>query len=134
MILLDEYLNHWKVNYSHIKVPDDELTPEMLADAQVTVDKVNLFLQRCGLTPRLSSGWRPASVNRAVPGAAVYSNHTKCRAADLADPLGEVDDWALDHLMVLDELGLWLEHPAATKGWCHLQTVPPRSGKRAFYP
>ena len=35
---------------------------------------------------------------------------------------------------VLKDLGLWLEHPAATKGWAHVQTKPPRSGRRVFYP
>lgn len=134
MITLDEYLNHWKVNYSHIEVPPDELTPAMVADAQNTVDKVNQFISSCGRGGRLASGWRPASVNKAVPGAAVYSKHTLCRAADLADPLGELDDWALENPEVLEALGLWQEHPAATKGWCHLQTVPPKSGKRVFYP
>ena len=34
----------------------------------------------------------------------------------------------------LASLGLWMEHPLATKGWCHLQVVSPRSGMRVFYP
>jgi hypothetical protein len=45
-----------------------------------------------------------------------------------------LDDWCLEHPEVLQEIGLWQEHPAATKGWCHLQIVPPRSGKRVFFP
>jgi hypothetical protein len=38
------------------------------------------------------------------------------------------------NLAVLEELQLWLEHPDATPGWCHLQILPPRSGRRVFYP
>ena len=134
MITLEDYLNKWKVNYSHVKVLPDELTSELQGNAQVTVDKVNQLLLTFGEERGLTSGWRPLSVNRAVPGAALYSNHTKCRAADLADPLGDLDEWALDNPLVLEDLGLWLEHPSATKGWCHVQTVPPKSGKRVFYP
>ena len=47
---------------------------------------------------------------------------------------GEIDAWCMDHLDFLAEAGLWLEHPSATKGWCHLQQVPPKSGRRVFYP
>jgi hypothetical protein len=35
---------------------------------------------------------------------------------------------------VLRDLALWLEHPASTKGWAHVQLRPPRSGRRVFYP
>lgn len=82
----------------------------------------------------ISSGWRPAAVNAATPGAAVYSRHMRARAIDLYDPDGELDDWCMDHLPELERIGFWLEHPSATKGWCHLQDEPPRSGKRVFYP
>ncbi len=82
----------------------------------------------------VSSGWRPPQVNKHIANAAPRSNHMKALAVDLYDPEGEIDDWCMDNLSKLEECGIWLEHPSATKGWSHWQCVPPRSGKRVFYP
>ena len=77
-----------------------------------------------------SGGWRmPASMI-----GAPNSAHKSGQAVDVYDPDGDLDDWCLDNLETLEALGLYLEHPAATKGWCHLTTRAPRSGKRVFYP
>jgi hypothetical protein len=111
-----------------------ELTPELRANARETVGRVNRLLKRAGFTRRVTSGWRPAAVNATVPGAAKGSKHISCIAIDLEDRDGTLDAWCMAHLDVLEELGLWLEHPDATPDWCHLQTLPPRSGNRVFQP
>jgi len=84
----------------------------------------------------VSSGWRPASVNAATPNAAPNSKHMTGQAIDLYDPDGDLDEWLLtaDGQKVMADLGLWQEHPSATKSWAHVQSVPPRSGRRTFYP
>jgi hypothetical protein len=123
------------------------LSPDMRLEAARTVDLVNRFLARVPpgavtwhINPRtgniLSSGWRPPDINARTPGAAPRSKHIMCRAADLYDPEGDIDEWCMsaEGLRVLAEIGLWLEQPAATKGWCHVQSVPPGSGNRVFYP
>jgi hypothetical protein len=58
------------------------------------------------------------------------------QACDLFDPEGDIDDWAMSEpgQKVLTDLGLWLEHPSATKGWRHVQSIPPMSKRRVFYP
>jgi hypothetical protein len=56
------------------------------------------------------------------------------KACDLYDPDGVIDDWLYTFLPANPKLGLFMEHPACTKGWAHVQTVPPRSGKVVFYP
>ena len=81
-----------------------------------------------------TSGYRPPAVNAATRGAAVKSKHMKCLAVDIRDDEGALDEWCLAHPGVLEGIGLWQEHPSATKGWCHVQTVPPGSGNRVFYP
>ena len=139
MITLQTYLRGYEQLYP------SEFTPEVFQNATTTIDRVNLLIktmQEDGVVienhPKhgnpVSSGWRPAAVNANVKGAAPRSKHMTAQACDLYDPEGEIDEWCFSHPEVLAAIGLWLEHPSATKGWCHLQVVPPRSGNRFFYP
>jgi hypothetical protein len=141
MIELEHYLMGRREQYGHL------LGHDLLHNAGITVEAANKLLvlaKLAGVTletsPRtgsiVSSGWRPPAVNEATPGAAPRSKHLSCQAVDLYDPDGDLDDWLMtdDGQHVMQDLGLWLEHPAATKTWCHVQTVPPRSGRRVFYP
>jgi hypothetical protein len=111
-----------------------ELTDELRANAALTVQRANLLLARAGLKRVVNSGWRPAAVNATVRNASKRSKHMLCLAIDLGDDDDALDAWCMAHLKVLEEIGLWLEHPSATPRWCHVQTVPPRSGKRVFHP
>lgn len=107
-------------------------------------NKVLILAHSAGVTldksPRtgtvVSSGWRPASINANTAGAAPNSKHMTGQAIDLYDPDGDLDEWLMtvDGQKVLHDVGVWMEHPAATKGWSHLQSIPPRSGRRVFYP
>ena len=123
----------------------DELSSTMREAAGMTVQRVNALLLALDadqipqeINPKtgtiISSGWRPQSINNATPGAAIRSKHLYCLACDLFDPDGMIDNWCMEHQNKLAEIGLWLEHPSATKGWCHVQVVAPRSGSRVFYP
>jgi hypothetical protein len=80
----------------------------------------------------VSSGWRPAQVNANTPGASPKSKHMTGHAVDIYDPDGDIDEVITDEL--LEKFGLYREHPSATKGWCHLQDIPPKSKRRTFYP
>jgi len=82
----------------------------------------------------VSSGWRPAAVNASTPGAAKNSKHMIGQAVDLFGPDNKLATFAFNNQDLLKEHGLWMEHPSATPTWIHLQTVPPRSGNRVFYP
>jgi hypothetical protein len=82
----------------------------------------------------VSSGYRPGAVNDQIPGAAKKSLHRTCAATDLVDPKGELAAFCLADLPMLAHLELWMEDPAFTKGWVHLQLYPPRSGNRVFKP
>lgn len=123
------------------------LSTEIRKNATTMVELVNKLLQglrSAGLElprhPRtgsvLSSGWRPPEINDTTPGAAPRSHHMAGRAADLYDPEGEIDDYLMtaEGQELIKTIGLWIEHPSATKGWSHVQSVPPRSGRRVFYP
>ena len=114
----------------------EELTDEIRANAEVTVERVNELLERanCKSVDRLSSGWRPRSVNEATSNAAHQSKHLSGEAADIPDPDRVLATWCVDNLDVLEEIGLWIEDPRYTPTWLHVQTVPPKSGKRVFIP
>lgn len=106
-------------------------TADVIANAAETAARVN----KLGLTAlSVSSGFRPATINVHVKGAAVRSHHIMGRAVDLVDADGSIGKWCLANLDALEKAGLWLEDPSYTKVWCHLQTVPPKSGKRVFQP
>lgn len=117
-----------------------ELTYDIEANAAMTIQRANLLLTKFyAAFPHIerrtvNSGWRPQAVNQATPGAALRSKHMTGEAVDLSDMDGLLDEWLLDNPEVLEDCQLWQEHPSATKNWCHVQIVPPKSGKRVFYP
>ena len=119
-----------------------DLTQEIITNATETIRRANLLLDRYAKScndhdPRgCNSGWRPSALNAAVKGAAKKSNHMLGLAVDIADQGGALDKWLLteEGQQALIEIGLWMEHPSATPGWTHVQTVPPKSGRRVFYP
>lgn len=139
MITLADYWMGRDADYEHA------LTEAIRMNARETVGRANALLAMVEddalaieINPRtespVNSGWRPPEINAGTPGAAPRSKHMSGQAVDLYDPDGLLDDWCMDHQEQLGEVGLWLEHPGSTKGWCHVQTVPPRSGHRVFYP
>jgi len=112
------------------------MTPQIERNAELTVQLANALLAEFGQRRHVNSGWRPPVVNQATPGASPTSKHMTAQAIDLADPEGDLDDWLMSDKgqAVLTRLGLWHEHPSFTVGWAHVQTVPPKSGKRTFFP
>lgn len=123
------------------------LGKQIVRNAEVMIELANKLLTLAKVAgvmletnPRtktiVSSGWRPPDINAATPGAAPKSKHMTAQAIDLYDPDGDLDDWLMtpDGQKAMTDLGLWHEHPGSTKGWAHVQSVPPRSGRRTFYP
>jgi hypothetical protein len=63
---------------------------------------------------------------------AAKSAHKRAMAVDVYDP-GNVLDRMIDNT-ILETFRLYRESPIDTPGWCHLQSVPPASGRRTFKP
>lgn len=140
MITLEDYFMGRDVTHAA------ELTPEIRANAEVTVDRVNKLLIEAELgmvmpgtdevtgTP-VASGWRPAGINSRTMNAAAGSKHLTAQACDIQDtPERDFARWCLRNLWFLDTVGLWMEDPQWTPDWVHLQTVPPGSRKRVYRP
>ena len=128
MLTLQEYFMGRDKQY-----PAD-LTINLRINAQETVIRVNTLLGCFGESRDITSGWRPPAVNAATVGAAPLSKHMTCQACDVKDDEGDLKQWCVDHLEILEKIGLWMEFPGACKGWLHVQIVPPKSGRRIFYP
>lgn len=109
------------------------LTAEMLEDALTMVERANLLLKAFGMYRDITSGYRPEAINSKVKNAAKKSNHILCRATDFQDRDGHLDHYCMNHQQKLIEIGLWLEHPSGTPGWCHVQIRQPGSGNRVFF-
>lgn len=62
------------------------------------------------------------------------SKHLSGRAIDIADPKQDIQAFILANIQLLIDNELWCEDFSATKNWVHIQSVPPKSGKRFFMP
>jgi len=124
-----------------------DLSTLVYRNAEVLVSLINKLLPlaeadgvKFEIHPRtksiISGGWRPPAINSSTKGAAVNSKHITGQAVDVYDPDGDFDEWLISErgIKALEQIGLWIEHPASTKGWTHLQSVPPGSKRRVFYP
>jgi hypothetical protein len=120
----------------------EALTDEILENGRETIKRANAlladFYEVCptAYTRGCNSGWRPPEVNAATRGAAKGSKHLSGQAIDLSDDDDALDRWLMTPAgrAALIAHELFLEHPSATPRWSHLQTVPPRSGNRVFFP
>jgi len=142
MILLDQYLRLQDRNkaYSLSMTPtlqDNAIRLLGLVNKLLDVARPEVIFESSPITKTLvASGWRPPMVNAATPNAAPNSKHITCHAIDIYDPEGDLDNWLMtpEGQGVLSVIGLWMEHPASTKTWSHLQDIPPNSHNRVFYP
>lgn len=114
----------------------EELTEEIMANAQRTVERVNDLLRRANRSDidTVRSGWRPKAVNDSTANAATGSRHLTGHAVDLPDNDRTLATWIADNLDELEAVGLWAEDFRWTPTWVHVQTVPPRSGKLVYVP
>jgi hypothetical protein len=108
------------------------LTPELEANLVRLLASLNRFRTIYGKPMFVTSGYRPGKYNTKA-GGAPHSAHLTCEACDFADGEGKLADYCIRNLSLLEKCGLWMESPAKTKGWVHLQ-IRPVPGKRVFEP
>lgn len=141
MLTLADYWMGRDAQYPHemsLGLERNALLIVELANKLVTLAKVAgvTFRESPKTGTLVSSGWRPASLNAKTANAAPNSKHITGQAIDLYDQANSLDSWLMtkDGQDTMVKLGLWHEHPTHTPGWVHVQSIPPRSGKRTFYP
>jgi uncharacterized protein YcbK (DUF882 family) len=109
-----------------------ELTPEQEANQKLLHTAVNHIRKLYGKPMHVTSGVRSMADQMRINPKAPKSKHLLGQAVDIADPTGELYKWLKANPEALKDAGLWCEE--GTVGWCHLQVVPPKSGKRWFKP
>jgi uncharacterized protein YcbK (DUF882 family) len=96
------------------------LDASMKNNLQVLTKKVAELETLYGKPFVLTSGYRPGRYNAAV-GGSPKSSHMTCQAVDISDRDGKLKEWCVKNIEVLNKLGLYMEDPAKTKTWIHLQ-------------
>lgn len=117
--------HHWK---------ESEVDTITLRNLDDLCRKVNAL----GYAPPMyaTSCLRSIADQKRINPKALGSSHLYGAAVDIADPTGTLANWLqrLDGQRRLIECGLWMENPASTKGWVHLQIFAPKSMNRYFNP
>lgn len=127
------------ISKSEVLMGRDKLYPkEYTQEISDNVDKMLVILNQVrtkyGKPMHVSSGWRPVAVNSKLSNAGKKSNHTLGLACDFKDSDGKLKDWVIENLKWLASIGLYFEDFNYTKGWVHMQIVPPKSKRRIFVP
>lgn len=109
------------------KFPERATSPELTGDVEIAatilLEKVNTLLFNAGIAEAIiSSGFRPSAVNAKI-GGAKKSAHMSGLAIDLEDAKGVIKDLVKKYPKTLRRLGLFMEDPASTPTWCHLDYV-----------
>lgn len=137
MVTLAEYVG------PHAKSKDWSYVRQQ--NAQALLDKVNALCDemradgiilhvnpstRSQVSGKTLGGFRPQNATQGAPN----SSHKEGQGIDLYDPNNTIDAWCMVNQARLAHHGIYIEHPDATKGWCHMTTRAPRSGNRVFMP
>ena len=134
MITLDDYWSSCGKYPLRVKyAPPDA---ETIVNAKKFVECCNALLVAFTHSRQLTSGYRPESVNKKIPGAAKTSTHITGEGGDFEDANHHFGSWCLTQIELLKTLGLFMEDPPSTwaNGHIHLQTRPTKSGNIVFLP
>jgi uncharacterized protein YcbK (DUF882 family) len=120
----------------------EDLEKDIQANLTELHRKVNLLRSAYGKPIIVTSGLRTKKHHLDIyarkgifpPKVPMKSNHLFGRAVDFADGNGKLKAWVLENIKIIEEIGLYMEDFSATKTWLHVQTNPPKSGKRFFKP
>lgn len=120
------------LNAGSHKWKESEVDAITLRNLEDLCRKINAL----GYTPAMyaSSCLRSYADQKRINPSAMGSSHLYGCAVDIADPDGKLGKWLLMNEQKLIKCGLWMENPAKTKGWAHLQSYCPKSMSRYFNP
>lgn len=109
----------------------EELPEELQQNGRDLLIKLNKFRAEYGSPMHVSSGYRPADINKAIGGGS-KSAHMTLEACDFADADGKIYEFIKNDPDVLVRCELYMEDPRWATTWVHLQNRP--ASKRIFVP
>lgn len=111
-------------------------TPEINFNLLRLFNKIAQIENAYGQALTVTSGLRDQAKQQALiesgKSKASKSLHLSGEACDIYDPYGELYAWCTANIDKLEETGLWREDRLDTPSWLHVQTRPPKSGRRTF--
>lgn len=135
-ITLDDYVTASGTYPERLK--SKELTAQVKLNAVELLKRVNSLLEFMGyMEPKVSSGFRPSSVNSKIGNASKKSAHMSGEAIDLLDDKDQTLCLSIKKPLLV-KFDLYKEDSGSTIGvntnWVHLQSRETSSGKRIFKP
>lgn len=115
-------MSKYKVTMTEYLKGRDQIAPltyEMYDNMCKLLVAVNMLRDRYGKPLSISSGYRPPEINKKM-GGSPNSAHLTCEAVDIADGTKALKRWIAENPGILDELDLYMEEPASTPTWVHL--------------
>lgn len=146
-----------EVQYFGVKLNHPEATQAMRAAAGVLLGRVNCLLDEAHAAG-VYGDWVDPDTGTQISGSkggngdggfrlsntttgSATSPHRRASGVDVFDPEGKLDAWISSfdtqggaRNALLERHGLWRESPDFTSTWCHLQSIPPGSGRRTYRP
>lgn len=125
------------------RVTEESLDFKTKENLEDLLRRVNILRAAYGKPMKVSSGYRAMEDHLRIykekgitdkSKIPMKSKHLYCQAVDFADAKGDLKKWITENPSILEEAGLWCEDFSVTKTWVHVQSVPPKSGKRFFMP
>lgn len=98
----------------------EQVPAEVLANLKILMGKLNELGKYYTKPVIVKRGYRGAELNEKVGGVS-NSPHMTGHAVDLVDKDGEIDRFMMNSSDKLKKLGLYVENPQETIGWCHVQ-------------
>lgn len=113
------------------RAKQEDLTDELKANLEKLLEALNKFRKEYGSPMYVSSGYRPAELNKTIGGGS-KSAHMSLQACDFRDTDGKLFEFIKKDPDILERCGLYLEDPRWTVGWIHLQCR--KASRRIFLP
>lgn len=109
----------------------DELPEDIQKNGEDLLKKLNKFRTEFGNPMYVTSGYRPADINKAIGGGS-KSAHMTLQACDFRDNDGKLFEFIKKDPSILERCDLYMEDPQYTPTWIHLQNR--KASKRIFLP
>jgi Peptidase M15 len=122
------------IKFSDLNPHQYETTPEQISNMEKLFKSLTQLIAAGAPIVTVTSGLRSDADQARINPSAPKSKHLIGAAADIYDPHGELAEWVVANVGLLEEAELWCEDLAHTLTWVHFQCISPKSGRRFFIP